>query len=239
MRKCRKLPKVPVTLNSFGMETKRYKLLKEAKEQGDFLGKCLCGCGEVPSLSVVTKRDRNAKLSQVKGLPRRYISGHEPQMRKGKDNFRFTGKNGTRLGYVTVYAPDHPRVQNGKVFEHMLIMEKEIGRHLIYISLGHKDNEIVHHRNGIKDDNRLCNLELLTVSQHSSRHRKAEFAKRDYKGFGCHAKGYGKLKKKDVFEIKELYATGGYMYKELGIIYDVTGATISNYVNERIELPRI
>ena len=34
-------------------------------------------------------------------------------------------------------------------------------------------NEIVHHKNGDKMDDRLCNLEILTIEEHLSLHRNA------------------------------------------------------------------
>src|SRR5687768_114586 len=63
-------------------------------------------------------------------------------------------------GYVLVYAPDHPKAdKDGYVREHRLVMEEYLGRYL-------DKNEIPHHKNGNKKDNRIENLQLMTESQH-------------------------------------------------------------------------
>jgi hypothetical protein len=77
-------------------------------------------------------------------------------------------KGGRRIiqGYIYLYIPEHPAAQRGVVQEHRLVMEENLGRYL-------KSDEVVHHLNGIKDDNRIENLQLVKRGEHVSNHFKA------------------------------------------------------------------
>lgn len=75
-------------------------------------------------------------------------------------------------GYIYVFVPEHPYAsKDGYVMEHILVMEKAIGRYITR-------EEVVHHKNKIRDDNRLENLELMTFKAHTSMHSKERWAKK-------------------------------------------------------------
>ena len=69
------------------------------------------------------------------------------------------GKTRSRKGYVVL------RNDGDVIFEYRAVMEEHIGRKLA-------EDEVVHHINGDKTDNRLENLQLMTRGEHSTMHNK-------------------------------------------------------------------
>ena len=64
----------------------------------------------------------------------------------------------TKYGYRKIHKKGHPNAwKNGDIFEHVFFMSEHLGRPLT-------KGETVHHKNGIKHDNRIENLELWSSS---------------------------------------------------------------------------
>jgi len=103
--------------------------------------------------------------------------------KQGVENVRWNGGIWRKDGYINVrLTPDEQVLFSsmvgvrGYVREHRLVMAKHINRCL-------KKWEIVHHKNGIRDDNRIGNLELLPSEAHHcpSKMWEHEIIKRDNK----------------------------------------------------------
>jgi len=104
-----------------------------------------------------------------------------PSAMKGKTFSRKGSYGRKRLasnGYTEIYMPGHPLCDTkGRVLEHRLIIFNKIKRPLTF-------NDVVHHINGIRSDNRPENLVLLTRGIHNSHHKPEEAANRVRDGKG-------------------------------------------------------
>lgn len=151
------------------------------------LGFCQCGCGtELPSL-ISKKRSRDKH-----GWLRKYLnSAHslKGKNQSGENNPRFkTGRIIDKDGYVKLIAPsDHPfKDAKNRVYEHRLVYENYLSIILdeqVYLN----PDEEIHHINGIKDDNRLINLQYMaTRKDHKKEHLKK------YDGVTCKICGSSK-----------------------------------------------
>lgn len=99
---------------------------------------------------IVTQKQREKHSQKIRKLWK--IGGKYPR-RIPDTKYNFSG-------YILIYKPNHPFAsKRGFLMEHRLVMEKKLGRYL-------EKYEIIHHKNGIKDDNRIENLQIVTRHIH-------------------------------------------------------------------------
>jgi len=104
----------------------------------------------------------------LKGQPKIelcYLCAISHSKKVGDKAFRWKGgKSKTSKGYILIWlSPDdffYPMINGtGYVLEHRLVMAKSLNRCLL-------PWEVVHHKNGIKGDNHIENLELLPAAKY-------------------------------------------------------------------------
>ena len=96
------------------------------------------------------------KIKEVMDARISYRKKHQIPLHQPKYKDR---KHKDKNGYILIYKKDHPNsCKSGNIKEHSYVMSEFLGRPL-------KKGENVHHKNGIRDDNRIENLELWSTAQ--------------------------------------------------------------------------
>ena len=127
------------------------------------------GCGKERWVVLLKGKPRSVQCQScaVRDMNRRLkISGK--MRRDGEHNSRWNGgRYQSKDGYIQIWvSPDdffRPMAKSGYCSEHRLVMAKSLGRIL-------HSWEVVHHKNGTRDDNRIDNLVLTTKSDHRTEH---------------------------------------------------------------------
>lgn len=81
------------------------------------------------------------------------------------------GRKVDKNGYIYVWVGyDYPNATaDGYLFEHRYVLEKQLKRHL-------KPNEVIHHKDGNKQNNRIDNLELCdSHAEHIAQHMSEKY----------------------------------------------------------------
>ena len=108
------------------------------------LRECACGCGQMTYIKWAVGHQ-----TRINPKPENF-----GKIRKGIEHPNWKGGVIIRDGYKYIYNPTHPNTTIvGYVLEHRVIMEKYLKRYLT-------KEEVVHHGNGNKLDNRFENLVL-------------------------------------------------------------------------------
>ncbi len=106
----------------------------------------------------ILKRSRSERQKLTYDLGKHDMSNYC----RGERNYRWKGGKQSCKGYVRVLLSQHHRADTkGYVLEHILVWEQSNHKTL-------PDGWVVHHLNGIKDDNRPDNLLAMPTSKHDN-----------------------------------------------------------------------
>lgn len=171
--------KSPITvskiLHSYGISTNKNQIRSNITKKGmsddefkNYLKKLYYD--ELLSINKIAK-----KLNVSTNVIRKYFKKYNMKFRNTNESRKIAvignknpnwkgGKLLKRNGYIQIYMPEHPQCNSrGYIYEHRLIMEKNIGRYL-------EKYEVVHHIDFNKCNNNISNLMIVTPQEHIRLH---------------------------------------------------------------------
>ncbi len=103
------------------------------------------------------KRNMEARMN-MSIARKKYINRVMPERKPIKD----------QAGYILIYKPDHPRANKyGRVFEHIVVWEE-------YNKKPVPKGYVIHHLNGVKNDNKPENLVAMKFGEHINQRKPYE-----------------------------------------------------------------
>ena len=122
------------------------------------------------------------------------------------------------------------RVNGKKIDEHRYVMEQYLGRKL-------SRDEVVHHKDGNKENNDIENLELMSLSEHSRQHMLGNTPSEETKQKLSEAStgrqsANRKLSDSQVEQIRELH-NEGVSNRKIAQMFNVNHQTINELINRK------
>lgn len=161
--------------------TGNYTIVMIGKKYGMSVGKAYkmlldAGCNFTRKWRKPMSEESRQKISQrMRG---KVLSEAQRKAISERNSCDYDGMNGYghtkphNRGYMLAYAPHHPNAHaDGYVMLHTVLIERQIGRYL-------EPDEVVHHINHKRSDNRIENLLLMNKKEHMRMHMKERHQKR-------------------------------------------------------------